>query len=60
MITFITILGIFAILYYICALIINKTQKEKALPNSLLILIAGLVVTIGLGFVAVIPAQECG
>ena len=60
MLTFITILAILAIGYWVVAAITNKVQDENVLPNHLSILLAGIVTVIVLSFVAVIPAQECG
>jgi len=60
MLTFITILGILAIVYWVVAFITNKVQEEKVLPNHLSILVTGIITLVVLSFVAVIPAQECG
>lgn len=60
MLTFIKILAILAIGYWVAAAITNKIHGEKVLPNHLSILLSGIVTAIVLSFVAVIPAQECG
>ena len=60
MLTFIKILAILAIGYWIAAAITNKIHGEKVLPNHLSILLSGIVTAIVLSFAAVIPAQECG
>lgn len=60
MLTFIKILAILAIGYWIAAAITNKIHREKVLPNHLSILLSGIVTAIVLSFAAVIPAQECG
>ena len=60
MLTFIKILAILAIGYWVAAAITNKIHREKILPNHLSILLSGIVIAIVLSFVAVIPAQECG
>lgn len=60
MLTFITILAILAIAYWVVAVITNKVQEENVLPNHLSILVTGIVTLVVLSFVAVIPAQECG
>lgn len=60
MLTFIKILAILAIGYWVAAAITNKIHGEKVLPNHLSILLSGIVTVIVLSFAAVIPAQECG
>lgn len=60
MLTFIKILAILAIGYWVAAAITNKIHGKKVLPNHLSILLSGIVTAIVLSFVAVIPAQECG
>ena len=60
MLTFIKILAILAIGYWVAATITNKIHGEKVLPNHLSILLSGIVTAIVLSFAAVIPAQECG
>ena len=60
MLTFIKILAILAIGYWVAAAITNKIHGEKVLPNHLSILLSGIVTAIVLSFAAVIPAQECG
>ena len=60
MIGFITAIGVLAVLYWIVAAVINKMAEEKRLPNSIAILVVGLMVAIGMSFVTVVPAQECG
>lgn len=60
MLTFIKILAILAIGYWVAAAITNKIHREKVLPNHLSILLSGIVTAIVLSFAAVIPAQECG
>ena len=60
MLTFIKILAILAIGYWVAAAITNKIHGEKVLPNHLSILLSGIVTAIVLSFATVIPAQECG
>lgn len=58
---FIILLSLVAIIYFIVARIINKNKYSASkLPDSILFLIVGLIVFVGVQFVTAIPAQECG
>lgn len=58
---FIISLSLVAIIYFVVARIINKNKYNNfKLPDSILFLIVGLFVFVGVQFVTAIPAQECG
>ena len=59
---FLILLSLAAIIYFVIARIINKNRfkTEFKLPDSVLFLIVGLIVFVGVQFVTAIPAQECG
>lgn len=58
---FLIFLSLAAIIYFVVARIINKNKyNDFKLPDSILFLIVGLIVFVGVQFVTAIPAQECG
>ena len=54
------ILSLAAIIYWIVAKFVNKSEGEKVMPDSAGFLVGGLLVFILSLFVTAIPAQECG
>lgn len=58
---FLIFLSLAAIIYFVVARVINKNKyNDVKLPDSILFLVAGLIVFVGVQFVTAIPAQECG
>lgn len=58
---FLIFLSLAAIIYFVVARIINKNKyNDFKLPDSILFLIIGFIVFVGVQFVTAIPAQECG
>lgn len=57
---FLIFIGILCMCYWIVAKVINKSQGEKVLPNSIALFLLGIALTVGSAFVIAIPAQECG
>ena len=58
--TFLIFISLIAIVYFIVAKIINRENDRTVLPNSVAILVIGILVFVTSLFLVAIPAQECG